>query len=201
MNTGKTTAAVHLVRGLSQAGYRVGAAKVTGTVSYEDVLAMHDAGAVVTHDFTDCGYATTVGLGIGQLRGLFGGLIAELTRGGSEVIVIEVADGLLQTETAALLRDAECRRWLDGVLFATRDALGAIEGVRRLREWGLPVLGLSGVLTSSPLAMAETRDTVNLPIYLSTEIFESGRSGAGLLSDPDTAIGLLRVVDGRTDMP
>lgn len=191
MNTGKTTAAVHLVRGLSQAGFRVGAAKVTGTVSYEDVLAMRDAGAVVTHDFTDGGYATTVGLSIAELRGLFGGLVAELTRGGSEVIVIEIADGLLQAETEALLRDVQCQRWLDGVLFATRDALGAIEGVRRLREWGLPVLGLSGVLTASPLAMAETRNAVDLPIYLSTEIFETGRSSAALLSNPDIASGLL----------
>jgi hypothetical protein len=128
MNTGKTTAAVHLVRGLAQAGFRVGAAKVAGTVSYEDVLAMHDAGAVLARDFTDGGHATTVGLSMARLRGLFGGLIAELTRGGSEVIVIEVADGLLQAETAALLRDAECQRWIDGLLFATRDALGAIEG-------------------------------------------------------------------------
>ncbi len=200
MNTGKTTAAVHLVRGLSQAGLRVGAAKVTGTVSYEDVLAMQDAGAVLARDFTDGGYATTVGLGIGRLRGLFGGLIAELTRAGSEVIVIEVADGLLQTETAALLRDADCQRWIDGVLFATRDALGAIEGARRLREWGLPLLGLSGVLTSSPLAMAETQDAVDLPIYLSTEIFEAGRCGDGLLlSNPDTAIGLLGAVRARNE--
>ncbi|HEY4457676.1 MAG TPA: DUF1611 domain-containing protein [Pseudonocardiaceae bacterium] len=200
MNTGKTTAAVHLVRGLSQAGLRVGAAKVTGTVSYEDVLAMQDAGAVLARDFTDGGYATTVGLSIERLRGLFGGLIAELTRAGSEVVVIEIADGLLQAETAALLRDAECQRWIDGLLFATRDALGAIEGARRLREWGLPLLGLSGVLTASPLAMAETRDTVELPIYLSTEIHDAGKGGGGLqLSNPDTAIGLLRAVNARNE--
>ena len=88
----------------------------------------------------------------------------------------------------------------DEIRIDAEDALGAIEGVRRLREWGLPVLGLSGVLTASPLAMAETRSTVDLPIYLSTEIFDAGRGGASLLSDPDTAIGLLRAVDGRNNL-
>ena len=192
MNTGKTTVAVHLVRGLSQAGLRVGAAKITGTVSFEDVHAMQDAGAGRVLDFTDGGYATTVGLPLAPLRGLFGGVLTELTLGGSEVIVIEVADGLFQNETAAILRDPECRSWMDGVLFATRDALSAIEGVRRLREWGLPLIGLSGILTASPLAMAETEAIVDVPIYGSSEIFAPGKPTGRLLSEPDTALTVLR---------
>jgi hypothetical protein len=45
MNAGKTTTAAGLVHGLSRAGFRVGAAKITGTGSGADLWTMHDAGA------------------------------------------------------------------------------------------------------------------------------------------------------------
>jgi len=59
MNSGKTTTAAHLVRGLRAAGLAVSAAKVTGTGAGGDPWLMRDAGAAQVLDFTDAGHAST----------------------------------------------------------------------------------------------------------------------------------------------
>ena len=46
-----------------------------------------------------------------------------------DVIVIEVADGLLQRETARLFLIPEFTSWVDGVVFAANESLGAQAGV------------------------------------------------------------------------
>ena len=66
MNAGKTTSAAYLIRGLTRAGLRVGAAKITGTGSGHDPWLMRDAGALYVLDFTDAGYASTHLLSGGQ---------------------------------------------------------------------------------------------------------------------------------------
>ncbi|WP_324262330.1 hypothetical protein U4960_04205 [Altererythrobacter sp. H2] len=62
MNAGKTTTVAGLVHGLTRAGFRVGAAKLTGTGSGGDLWTMRDAGAELAVDFTDAGHASTFGV-------------------------------------------------------------------------------------------------------------------------------------------
>src|SRR5207253_2518386 len=69
---------------------------------------------------------------------------------GCEVIVLEIADGLLMPETARLLK--VLRGEADGVILAAGDALGARSGVDILHDLGLPVRAISGLLSRSPLA-------------------------------------------------
>lgn len=59
MNAGKTTTVASIIRGLSRAGLRAGAVKVSGTGAGNDLWSMRDAGAIAAHDFTDVGFATT----------------------------------------------------------------------------------------------------------------------------------------------
>ena len=59
MNAGKTTTAAALIRGLVNAGYNVGAAKITGTGSGRDTWLMTDAGSKLTLDFTHAGFPST----------------------------------------------------------------------------------------------------------------------------------------------
>ena len=59
MNSGKTTTAAHLIKGLVQAGLKVGAAKLTGTGAVGDIWLMQDAGANLVLDFTDTGFPST----------------------------------------------------------------------------------------------------------------------------------------------
>lgn len=176
MNSGKTTTAAHLVRGLRLAGLRVGAAKVTGTGAGGDVWLLSDAGAFPVYDFTNAGWPSTYLAAHEDVRDIFTGLTDRLAEDGCEVAVIEVADGVFQRETAALLVDPVFTERVDAVLFASCDALGATAGVGWLRERGLAPIAVSGVLSASPLATREATAAANLPVW-----------GLERLSDPGVA--------------
>jgi Molybdopterin guanine dinucleotide synthesis protein B len=155
MNAGKTTALAGLVRGLARAGLRVGALKVTGTGSGGDLWRYHDAGAEWVLDFTDAGYATTFQVPVPDLERVASRLVDLVTQRGADVVVIEIADGIFQAETAALLMSPVVRLLLDGVLFAAGDALGAQAGAERLRSLGYDVRAVTGRFTATPLAVRE----------------------------------------------
>lgn len=155
MNAGKTTTAAGLIHGLSRAGLSVAAAKVTGTGSGGDVWSMIDAGARHLLDFTDMGHASTAGLPISEIERTALSLIAHCAQDRPDIIVIEIADGVLQRETAALLSSENFRNVIDGVLFAAGDALGALNGREWLLRQGHQVAGISGLVSASPLACRE----------------------------------------------
>ena len=176
MNAGKTTSAAHLVRGLRLAGLRVGAAKVTGTGAGGDVWLLSDAGAFPVYDFTSAGLPSTYRVGPDEVRRIFVELTARLALYGSEVVVVEVADGVYQQETGELLADTVFRDNVDGVLFAAVDALGATAGLAWLTDRGLKPLALTGVLSSSPLAVQEAEEATGSQVW-----------GLQHLEDPDLA--------------
>ncbi|OIQ85181.1 hypothetical protein GALL_329730 [mine drainage metagenome] len=163
MNAGKTTTAAHVIAGLKRAGLRVGAAKVTGTGAGGDRWLMQDAGASLVLDFTDMGYASTAGLAPQAIEQILLDLSGHLASTAVDCAVIEVADGILQRETAALVRSHLFAKYVDAVIFAAPDALGAIAGATWLEQAGLPLAAVSGVLTASPLAMREASAALKVP--------------------------------------
>ncbi len=165
MNSGKTTTVAAITHGLTAAGLRVGAMKVTGTGAGGDPFLFADAGAAEVLDFTDAGYASTYRVPVAKLAEAFTTLHGELAARGVDAIVVEIADGILQQETAALLREPVVAQRTGGMVFAAGDALGAVNGVTRLRELGLPVLAASGILTCSPLAVREAQSILDVPVY------------------------------------
>lgn len=173
MNAGKTTTAAGLIHGLSRAGLRVGGIKVTGTGSGGDLWSMGDAGAAWTFDFTDMGHATTAGLAEAEVERIAAGLVRHTASLGADIIVLEVADGLFQRETAALVGSHLFHDLVDGVVFAAGDALGAVGGIKWLRQRQLPVIALSGLLTASPLAMREAAAHVDVPVIALAELLDS----------------------------
>lgn len=179
MNAGKTTACAYLIQGLKRAGLVVGAAKVTGTGSGGDTWLMRDAGADVVLDFVDAGYASTYRLAADSVERIVRDLTADLARAGAEAIVLEVADGLYQDETAALVASATFADAVDAVLFAAGDAMGAAAGVDWLRRRDLPVAGVTGCLTRSPLACREAAQATGLTVY-----------DLDRLADPQSALDL-----------
>jgi hypothetical protein len=170
MNAGKTTTAANLVRGYKLQGKRVGVAKVTGTGAGGDRWATIDAGADLVLDFTDAGVPSTFGLDKLKVENIFVQLINQLAAEGAEVIVLEVADGLFQEESAALTGSRVFKQMVDDILFAAGDALGACAGVGRLREQELPVAAVSGSLTASPLAIREAQQALGLPVVTAQEL-------------------------------
>ena len=165
MNSGKTTAASSLIRGLTRAGLRVGAAKLTGTGAGGDVWSMLDAGAEQVLDFTDVGYATTHQADGAQLIEDSLSLLDHLAVATPDVVVFEIADGLLQSETSMLLSAPEIQARIDGIIFAAGDSLGAVAGIQWLIERDLPLLGFSGLISGSPLGTSEAERATGFPSY------------------------------------
>ncbi len=184
MNAGKTTSAAHLVRGLTRSGLRVGTAKVTGTGAGGDVWMMHDAGAHEAVDFTDAGFASTYCVGARQTEDILTTLTGYLSALEMQAIVLEIADGLLQQETAALLRSPCFSDNVDGVVFAANDAMGAAAGVHWLRRHDINVLAVSGTFTASPLAVREAEQGVELPVLGRHELSDPGMAAQLAMQSP-----------------
>ncbi|MBL8250753.1 MAG: DUF1611 domain-containing protein [Candidatus Competibacter sp.] len=171
MNAGKTTTAANLIKGLVKAGLKVGAAKVTGTGAGGDRWTLVDAGAHSVLDFTDVGYASTYRVPAPQVETIMTQLCGHLAAEAVEFIVLEIADGLFQDETARLLASPTFAHCVDGIMFAAGDALGALAGVEWLRRRHLPVQAVSGLLTASPLAIREAAAT-GLPVLSQRQLLQ-----------------------------
>lgn len=186
MNAGKTTTAANLIHGLTTAGHTVGAMKITGTGAGGDLWLMKDSGAAQVLDFTDAGYPTSFNIGIEKAKEIYPVLAAELMRKGCTAIVIEVADGIYQQETRAILQCNKFKQQFSHVLFAAREAMGAQSGASWLQEQGYQVQGISGRICASPLATREAADVLDMAVY-----------GLEDLRDPAKACGII----GQQDYP
>jgi hypothetical protein len=183
MNSGKTMTAGSLVRGFATSGVKVAGIKSTGTGSGGDLWFMSDMGAGVTVDFTDAGMPSTYLAPPEQIETGVLGLIDHAANEGCQVAVVEIADGLQHEETAALLRSKRLRERICGVVFAAYDALGAQAGVESLLANGHNILGLSGQVARSPLAMREAMKSTGIPVYSPLEL------QAGLLNEKILTLG------------
>lgn len=162
MNAGKTTTAASFAHGLRRAGYQVAGVKATGTGAFADYNAFLDAG-VLALDFTDAGMATTYKMPMERIEKGFETLVGVAADRGAQVIVVEIADGVFQNETAAILRGSRIISRMNAVLFAAPDALGAAGGVDALRRHGIEPLAVSGTVTNSPLAIREAEAATGVP--------------------------------------
>ncbi|WP_255918414.1 DUF1611 domain-containing protein [Streptomyces humicola] len=172
MNSGKTTTASALVRGWARAGLSPGAGKVTGSGSGKDRWMYVDAGAGPVADFLDFGMSSTFGHPIGRLRTTAVAIRDALVDDGADVVVLEIADGLLQSETRAL---AECLpHYADGVVLTAANALDAVAGVAILDGLGVDVRAISGLVTASPLASEEAHAATGLDVVSPAQLVDGG---------------------------
>jgi hypothetical protein len=184
MDSGKTQTAAFLVKGLSLAGLRVGYAKITGTGSGGDTWLLKDACANPVLDFTDAGLASTYLEPAREIQRVFVTLVGHLVLANVDAIVLEIADGVLQAETSALLKSPAFTAGVDGLLFASNDAMGAIAGEHWLRRNRLPLIALSGVVSSSPLQSHEAAKSTGLPVLARQDLLRA-QTALGLLSATD----------------
>ncbi len=166
MDSGKTQTCAYLVRGLNAAGLRAGYAKITGTGAGGDTWLLTDAGAFPVLDFTDGGMATTYMTSIDELELLLMTLMAHIAREGVDAMVLEIADGVFQQETAALLQSPVFASLVAGIVMASQDSMGASAGVHWLKKHAEPpVLALSGIISAAPLQVREATLALQLPVY------------------------------------
>jgi len=83
---------------------------------------------------------------------------------------VEIADGLLQPETAALLQSPIFTQTVGHWVFATSDPLAADGGIRLLRKWGIEPAAISGILSMSPLAMREAQAATKVRCLTAKEL-------------------------------
>ena len=170
MDSGKTTSAAYLCRGLKAAGHKVAFFKLTGTVFNKDKMLAYDCGADFATDFADFGFPSTYLCSLDCLRDLYAGLLDEVEKTAPGYVVIEIADGLLQRETEMLINDKTFMSTIDHVLFSCGDSLSALQGVTLLRSKGIEPFGLSGMINTSPLLVDEVNGNLKLPLLNLTDL-------------------------------
>lgn len=171
MNSGKSMAASACCWVLNTLGYKVRAAKITGTAGLKDILHMNDAGAEHYADFSYMGFPSTYKLSMDELLHIFNTIDLKYANNPKNFWVVEFADGIIQRETAMLLGSHEVQSRIDKLIFCANDAFGAIGGLRVLEErFGLIPNAISGICSNSPLFIKELADYSNLPLFSSVDI-------------------------------
>jgi hypothetical protein len=178
MNSGKTTAAAGLAHGLGQAGHQVAAIKATGTSAFGDFNAFVDTGAQYVADFTDAGMVSTYRQPLARIAAGLDTLLAQAARHGCEVAVVELADGVIQKETAELLKEPRIRDGFVGVIFAAPDALAAAGGCAALRGMGIELAAVTGKVSCSPLSAAEAEAATGVRVIASEALCDPAQANA-----------------------
>ncbi len=170
MNSGKSYAAAACCYALSSMGKTVRAGKITGTASLKDILLMQDCGASHIADFSFFGYPSTYMLDMQQLMHIFNGIDNKYGNNPKNYLVLEIADGILQRETRMLLENSAVQSRIHKLIFCAADAAGAAGGLQILREsFNLIPDAISGLCSSSPLALNEIQSFSEIPILKSIE--------------------------------
>jgi len=166
MNSGKSVSAAACCWALSAMGYGVRASKVTGTASLKDILHMNDAGAEHYSDFTYLGFPSTYMLDPDELHTIFNLLDLKYANNPKNFWIVELADGIIQRETAMLLSSEEVLSRVHRFIFCANDAFGAIGGLRILKEkLNITPHAISGVCSSSPLLVRELSQFTDIPVF------------------------------------
>lgn len=165
MDSGKTMLASRAIELLVEAGFRVGGAKLTGTSRMKDIYRMQRAGATVVCDFLDAGYPSTYGATADELERIFTALAAYLKEQGASMMVLEVADGVFQPETEAVLSSPVIMDRIRMIIGAASDSMAAYGMHAYLKEThGVTPDFISGIITSQPLCVRELKRRIVTPL-------------------------------------
>ncbi|MBU6157807.1 MAG: hypothetical protein KGP35_02135 [Bacteroidetes bacterium] len=166
MDSGKTTTAAFLTRGLYLEGKKVGFIKLTGTAFTKDKDFVFDTGAIFTLDFSDAGYPSTFTIPVPEILDIYEFLRNKMIDfGGLDYIVMEIADGILQRETMGLITNKDFMNTISHVVFSCGDSLSALKGLEVLQSLQIKPDLLSGRFTMSELLIREVRQFVDMPVF------------------------------------
>ncbi|MEM9171076.1 MAG: hypothetical protein AAGA84_00070 [Pseudomonadota bacterium] len=162
MDSGKTAAACAIVSQLRARGLKVAACKSTGVSLRRDILAMQDAGAGDAALFSDFGIMTTTR---DNGPALARALLDRLARPGTDVIVMELGDGLLGTYGVdAILEDEGVREALTSVVLCANDPVAAWGGVQLLADrYAITPTVVTGPSTDNAVGVNLIREQLHIP--------------------------------------
>lgn len=163
MSSGKTTAAAMLVRGLVETGCKVGAGKITGIGNINDVKLLERGGAFRVYSIIDAGCPSTMDLSIRELEDIFLKIFSNLAAEDPDFIVLEIADGILQRETAMLLKSRVIRKFHPRFVLSCNDALGAYgSGITLKRRYKIVPIMITGLGAITDLGRKEIEDITGI---------------------------------------
>ncbi|MEP7109552.1 MAG: hypothetical protein ABI760_16280 [Ferruginibacter sp.] len=165
MDSGKTTTAAYLARGLRRQGKKVAFIKLTGTIYTKDTDLAFDLGADIVTHFGEMGFPSTYMCTQAELLDLYETLLKKVQEVQPDYIIIEIADGLFQRETRMLLTSKQFMNTVDHVIYSCGDSLAAIHGIDVLNSWGIHPSFLSGLFTASPLLIREVQENSTIPVF------------------------------------
>ncbi|EKD92985.1 MAG: hypothetical protein ACD_28C00284G0002 [uncultured bacterium] len=163
MNVGKTTVACETIKALSQKGFTVAAAKLTGIAALRDTENMKDYGASWSVSFLDAGFTSTVqneseGVAITK------GAIDHLSQYKPDVIVIEFGDGVFgEYGVMEILKDPEIQKNMGAHLGCAHDPMGATKLAEVCEQIGAPLTLISGPVTDNEVGVNFIKKFLNLP--------------------------------------
>ena len=150
MNSGKTVAAIEIIKQASNAGLKVAAAKLTGIACLRDTLNMQDHGAFTTASFLDCGLPSTVERE--DLADVARALFNHLNTFSPDLIVAELGDGIIGGYGVdRVLRDSVIMEAVSSVVFCASDYVGVIGGMTVLGDLGIDIDVVAGSVTDSQM--------------------------------------------------
>jgi len=163
MDSGKTRAAVEIISHLTQRGYRVGAAKLTGVAALRDPLNMRDHGAVEAFSFLDCGVPSTSD--VANLAAVAKGVLNALAPHEVDVVVAETGDGIIGSYgVRKLLEDEEIRRAARCHVLTANDLVAAWGGKRLMEEdLGLTIGVMAGPATDNEVGVRYVTEQLGTP--------------------------------------
>ena len=126
------------------------------------------ADALYATDFSDYGFPSTYKCEENELLRLLEIMMADIQKYNPEIIVMEIADGVLQKETEFLLSEPSFKKMVDAIALTADSAPSALYTVGVLEKMGYQVKAVSGAITSSPLYVKEFEKHSTIPVLSST---------------------------------
>lgn len=171
MDSGKTSSAAFMAHGLKKAGKTVAFIKLTGTTYTKDKNFVQDYGAHDTIDFSDFGFPSTYMCDTEVLLNLYQSLLAKMVNSvNPDYVIVEIADGLLERETNALLKHSGFKSQFHGAIFSASGSLSGIAGANQIEDLGINIIGISGLVTTSPLLVEEIRQNSKYSVLLMEDL-------------------------------
>ena len=162
MSAGKTHAAASIIGKLSQRGYRVNGAKLTGVACLRDLLNMEDHGARRTMSFLDMGLPSTVG--VTNIASIARTLLTELASDGPDAIVAELGDGIIgYYGVGQILADKEILARTKAHVMCANDLVAAWGAVQLMKSWGIEIDVLAGPATNNEVGEGYAAKELRLP--------------------------------------
>lgn len=162
MHSGKTSVACCVIQGLTEAGIRVGAVKISGVACLRDVLKMADHGAVSHASFLDCGLPSTVG--ITNLAPVARTLLNKIAETELDVIVIEMGDGIIGGYGVdTVFADKDLMGNVKAHIMCANDLVGAWGAVKMMEDLGVEISLFSGQATDNGVGVDYIEQELGLP--------------------------------------